>query len=194
MRQAGKDLSPGRICLGRECAYAIVREPLSTLLRNHVFVKMCPLSTSHPHGQRWFAGGSSVRVTFGRPWYRWRDVALGCGTGVGRAVARDQGVLGHGWAPEDPTGFGLQAVVMALLSLEKKGHVLLASMRVTVALVAQAQTMRAWCDPYGLHAQPPIERLGIKPEEMDRAWPHDQRIGFAVTITVLRAWCLRTAP
>ena len=24
--------------------YAIVREPLSTLLRNHLFVKMCPLT------------------------------------------------------------------------------------------------------------------------------------------------------
>jgi hypothetical protein len=67
---------------------------------------------------------------------------------------------------------------MALLSLEKKGHILLAPMRFTTALVAQAQPMRAWCDPYGLHAQPPIERLSIKPEEMDRAWPHDQRIGL----------------
>ena len=178
MRQAGKDLSPGRICLGRECAYAIVREPLSTLLRNHVFVKMCPLSTSHLHSQRWLAGGTSVRVTFGRPWCPWRDVALGCGTGVGRAVARDQGVLGHSRAPEDHTGFGLQAVVMAGLSLEEKGHILLAPMRVTAALVAQAQPMRAWRDSDGLHAQPPIERLGIQPEEMDRAWPHDQRIGL----------------
>src|SRR5262245_25714016 len=144
VRQEGKDLSPGRICLGRECAYAIVREPLSTLLRNHVFVKMCPLSISHRHGQRWLEDDASVRVTFGRPWYRRRDVALGIGTGVGRAVARDQGVLGHGRAPEDPTGFGLQAVVMALLSLEEKGHLLLASMRVTASLVAQAQPMRAW--------------------------------------------------
>jgi len=67
---------------------------------------------------------------------------------------------------------------MALLSLEEKGHILLAPMRVTAPLVAQAQTMRAWRDPYGLHAQPPIERLGIKPEEMDRTWPHDQRIGL----------------
>ena len=178
MRQAGKDLSPGRICLGRECAYAIVREPLSTLLRNHVFVKMCPLSTSHPHGQRRLAGGTSVRVTFGRPWYPWRDVALGFGTGVGRAVAGDQDVLGHGRAPEDPTGFGLQAVVMALLRLEKKDCILLAPMRGTASLVGQAQPMRAWRDSDGLHAQPPIERLGIKPEEMDRAWPHDQRIGL----------------
>jgi hypothetical protein len=67
---------------------------------------------------------------------------------------------------------------MALLSLEEKGHILLASMRVTASFVAQAQPMRAWRDSDSLHAQPPIERLGIKPEEMDRAWPHDQRIGL----------------
>ena len=36
--------------------------------------------------------------------------------------------------------------------------------------------MRAWGDPDGLHAAPPIDRLRIKREEMDRVWQHDQRI------------------
>jgi len=97
---------------------------------------------------------------------------------VGRAVAGNQGVLGHGRAPEDPTGFRLKTVVMAGVGLEEKDHVLLAPMRGTAPLVGQAQTMRAWRDPDGLHAHPPIERLGIKPEEMDRTWQHDQRIGL----------------
>ena len=62
---------------------------------------------------------------------------------MGRTVAGNQGVLDHGRAPEDPTGFRLKTVLMAGVGLEEKDHVLLAPMRGTAPLVGQAQTMRA---------------------------------------------------
>src|SRR5262245_57370292 len=65
--------------------------------------------STHDHGG--LKGSESVCVTFGRPWYRWWDAALGFGTGAGRAVARNQGMLGHGRTPEDAARFGLKVVL-----------------------------------------------------------------------------------
>ena len=132
-----------------------------------------------------------VRVTFGRPRNVWWNASLGLCTHMGRAIARDQGVLGNGRAPENPACFRLKAVLMASFSFEEKGHVWLAPMRVTASLVGYVQTVRAWRDPNCLYAHPPIERLGIKPEEMERAWPYDQGIGLRCSR--LWRWGIRCA-
>ena len=45
MRQAGEGPISGQDLSRARVRYAIVREPLSTLLRNRLFVKMCPVTS-----------------------------------------------------------------------------------------------------------------------------------------------------
>jgi hypothetical protein len=67
---------------------------------------------------------------------------------------------------------------MARLGLKEKSHGLLAPMRDTAPLIGHAQAMRSWRDPDVLRVHPPIERLRIKPKEMDGAWQYDAGIGL----------------
>ena len=97
---------------------------------------------------------------------------------MGRAVASNQGVFGHSRAPGYPTGFGFKVVLMARPGLQEKGHGLLAPMRAAAPLVGHVQAMQSWRDPNVLYVHQPIERLRIKPKEMDSAWQYDAGIGL----------------
>ena len=119
-----------------------------------------------------------IYVTFRCSRDTWRSASLLFGAGVGRAVASNQGVFGHSRAPGYATGFGLKVVLMAGPGLQEKRHGLLAPMRAAAPLIGHAQAMKSWRDSDVLYVHQPIERLRIKPKEMDSAWQDDAGIGL----------------
>jgi hypothetical protein len=105
----------------------------------------------------------------------WRPY-LPLGTLVRRTVARDQGWHLDLRAPDNPAGPGLKAVLLASVDVQAKGIILLPGVLHTGPRVDHAQTMEPRGHPEALDPYSRVNALGIKRDEADGLWEHQEGI------------------
>jgi len=106
----------------------------------------------------------------------WRYVCLPLGALVGRTVTRNQGLRDDLRAPDDPARSGLKEVLLAQVSVQAEGIILLSGMLRTGPRVDHAQAMEARGHPDGPDPHPWVDSLGVECDEADRLGEYQERI------------------